>query len=446
MFPEDGVYGTKFTRESIKPYLEEIPNPKKLTANPCTEGEHKHLYVQNRLSCMARKYSIYIIANVGDKVPCNKETEPKCPSDGQFQYNTNVAYSPEGQLVARYHKRNLFYEMQFDTPEIEYSTFDTEFGKVGTMTCFDVLFKEPALGLIEKHKIQHMAFPTAWGNAWPHLYSIQFHQSFGIRMGVNFLEAGFHRPERMTGSGVYAGNNGAQNVYFNETIGSKGSLVISRMPRIAEAPKKTHIPDIVPVVNQSSTFQGLVHRDLYSMIEVNDTKGNISIKSKAVSCHLSFKRKEHSHDKEMYVLAAFDGLHFSSLNWYIQSCILLKCAKNDRMSCGAQNMSAVTVFEEFQLSGQFETKYVYPSVMSNDTNMANSEWTYYLSESDPNRAMIRSNGAMTQPLVVASLYGRHYERDDNYHMSSDPASDASVRQPHTLIFLICVGFLQFMKL
>ena len=45
---------------------------------------------------------IYIVVNMGDIKPCNKSTDPHCPIDGRYQYNTNVAFDNKGKLIARY--------------------------------------------------------------------------------------------------------------------------------------------------------------------------------------------------------------------------------------------------------------------------------------------------------------------------------------------------------
>lgn len=55
-------------------------------------------------------------------------------------------------LVARYHKQNLYFEQAFDyPPKPEIITFDTPFaGRFGLITCFDILFEEPAITLVNK--------------------------------------------------------------------------------------------------------------------------------------------------------------------------------------------------------------------------------------------------------------------------------------------------------
>ncbi|XP_057595107.1 pantetheine hydrolase VNN2-like isoform X2 [Hippopotamus amphibius kiboko] len=101
--PEDALYGWKFTRETIFPYLEDIPDPS-VNWIPCEEPyRFGHTPVQARLSCLAKNNSIYVLANAGDKKSCNSR-DSTCPPNGHYQYNTNVVYDAKGKLVARYHK------------------------------------------------------------------------------------------------------------------------------------------------------------------------------------------------------------------------------------------------------------------------------------------------------------------------------------------------------
>ncbi len=62
-----------------------------------------------------------------------------------------LSYRSDGLLVARYHKQNPFFEEAFDTPpKAEIITFDTPFaGRFGLMICFDILFFEPTVTLVE---------------------------------------------------------------------------------------------------------------------------------------------------------------------------------------------------------------------------------------------------------------------------------------------------------
>lgn len=66
--------------------------------------------------------------------------------------NTAVLLGREGQLIGRYHKSHLAlveYENGM-VPGDEYPVFDTEFGKVGMLICWDAYFTEPARAMSRK--------------------------------------------------------------------------------------------------------------------------------------------------------------------------------------------------------------------------------------------------------------------------------------------------------
>ncbi|XP_074675166.1 pantetheinase isoform X3 [Strix aluco] len=420
--PEDGIYGWHFTREAIYPYLEDIPDPA-VNWIPCTDPTRfARAPVQERLSCMARNNSIYVVANIGDKKLCNS-SDPSCPSDGHYQYNTNVVFDSEGKLVARYHKYNLFMsEIQFNYPkEPEAITFETPFGKFGIFTCFDILFHEPAVVLVSELQVDTVLFPTAWMNVLPFLTAVEFHSAWAMGMGVNFLAADTHYTNMsMTGSGIYA-PDGARTYYYNMKT-EDGRLLVAELD---SHPRRS--PASLPAVNWSSyalsvgrfspndhDFGGLIFHDWFTFTELTKPEGNLTVCQKDLCCHLSYKMAGKQED-EVYVLGAFDGLHVVEGQYYLQICTLLKCKSTDPSTCGKPVETAQTKFERFSLSGTFGTNYVFPEVLYSGVQLAPGEFEVL------NDGRLISKTRPTKPVVTVTLFGRWYEKD---HLKQDPQPPA----------------------
>jgi hypothetical protein len=50
------------------------------------------------------------------------------------------------------------------------STFQTDFGvEFGMFTCFDIIFYDPAIRLLETGRLKNFVFPTAWVDELPFL-------------------------------------------------------------------------------------------------------------------------------------------------------------------------------------------------------------------------------------------------------------------------------------
>ncbi|XP_053143657.1 pantetheinase-like isoform X2 [Hemicordylus capensis] len=409
--PEDGIYGFRFTRETFYPYLEDIPDPQ-VNWNPCIDPERFGFApVQKRLSCLAKNNSIYVVANIGDKKPCNY-ADSKCPSDGHYQYNTNIVFDSDGKLVARYHKFNLFMsEVQFDSPkEPEFVTFDTAFGKFGIFTCFDILFHDPAVALVSKHHVDTILFPTAWMNVLPHLTAIEFHSAWAMGMGVNLLASNTHHLGiNMTGSGIYAPDG--SRAYHYDAKSEKGHLLVAELyshPSLS--------PTYLPTINWSSyattikpfsenpNFTGIVFYDEFTFSELTRESGNLTVCQKDFCCHLSYRMTE-LRDDEVYVLGAFDGLHETEGEYYLQICTLLKCRSTDRQTCGQPVTTAYTHFDAFSLSGTFSTNYVFPEVLLSGVQLAPGEFQV-LSD-----GQLISQNRTSKPVLTVTLFGRWYEKD-----------------------------------
>jgi predicted amidohydrolase len=85
---------------------------------------------------LARKRNTYIAAGIYER-------------EGAFLYNTSVLLDRKGKLVGKYRKVYLPREEIESgiTPGNDYPVFDTDFGKVGMMICWDVQYADPARAL-----------------------------------------------------------------------------------------------------------------------------------------------------------------------------------------------------------------------------------------------------------------------------------------------------------
>lgn len=77
-------------------------------------------------------------------------------------------------LINRYRKTNLYLEGNLESPvPSDLVTFDTDFGvRFGVITCFDMLFEEPALNLTRIEGVSNIVYPTAWLSEVPFITGI----------------------------------------------------------------------------------------------------------------------------------------------------------------------------------------------------------------------------------------------------------------------------------
>jgi predicted amidohydrolase len=108
VFPERGAKGSAHDRS------EPIPGP-----------------VTDVLARKARQYKTYIIAGMLEL-------------DGGKTYNTAVLIDREGRIAGKYRKTHLPLAEVEDgiTPGSEYPVFDTDFGRIGILICWDLFFPE----------------------------------------------------------------------------------------------------------------------------------------------------------------------------------------------------------------------------------------------------------------------------------------------------------------
>lgn len=101
---------------------------------------------------LAKEHGVYIVAGLVER-------------DGPLVYNTAALLGPDGDLVGKYRKVCPTDGEIEDgiAPGTEYPVFDTRFGKVGMMICWDVHFPEVARRL-SNGGAEIIAMPIAGGN------------------------------------------------------------------------------------------------------------------------------------------------------------------------------------------------------------------------------------------------------------------------------------------
>ncbi|TSO47158.1 Biotinidase [Bagarius yarrelli] len=456
VFPEDAIHGFNFSRVSIAAYLETVPDPGAVMWNPCTDPDrfqnteavylnlpfYYHLSVLRRLSCMAQKNRLFLVANMPDRQPCNKSMDPLCPADGRYQFNTNVAFSDDGTLVARYHKQNLYFEAAFDTPpECEYVTFTTPFaGRFGVFTCFDILFREPAVTLVKDMGVRQFVYPTAWMNQLPLLAAVQFQRSFSYSAGVTLLAANVRsKALGMTGSGIFTP---WEALYHHDTVGEAGKLLVLRVPvldplLLGDAPERAKLKLVpfsgFPKVDieekldfrpsgerfdsefclkddlscnyRSTSFFSTMMYDNFTLVPLQGNRGNLTACDGSFCCHLLFQKTNSSPEEELYALGVFNGLHVIHGTYYLEVCAVVRCTRLDQESCGGETEHARTLID-FHLQAAFSTEHVFASVLGSGMTLDRPDESGW----EKGSSYISRKG-MNIGLVTAVLYGRVYEKD-----------------------------------
>lgn len=99
---------------------------------------------------VAKRNNLYIVAGLLER-------------EGDVVYNTAVLIDRKGNLAGKYRKTSLPRE-EIDggvTPGNSFPVFDTDFGRIGIMICWDVTFPEPARALAQQGA--EVIFLPIWG-------------------------------------------------------------------------------------------------------------------------------------------------------------------------------------------------------------------------------------------------------------------------------------------
>eukprot|EP00455_Lapot_gusevi_P017120 TRINITY_DN1904_c0_g1_i2.p1 TRINITY_DN1904_c0_g1~~TRINITY_DN1904_c0_g1_i2.p1 ORF type:complete len:246 (-),score=52.33 TRINITY_DN1904_c0_g1_i2:148-885(-) len=221
VFGEYSVIGwtvgdSSWQRDTILPFLEPIPAP---GSHPCSTPTPSTT-ITHALSCLASQYQVTLVVNYGDVQPCTQS----CPrNDSRWQFNTAVAFGPDGTVLAKYHKHHLFGEEWYDAapaPQLK-SSFNTSFGvEFGVFICFDILWES-------SETLTHFAYPTWWVNS--EVPALTAQQSWSQNRDTVLLAANIGASSASSGSAIwYKGKSLAS--FYNPTSQPAEKLLVATVP------------------------------------------------------------------------------------------------------------------------------------------------------------------------------------------------------------------------
>ena len=381
VFPEDGLCGfSGMSLKALEVYFENIPDPDPVRGcNPCVQSEFSDLPILQSLSCLARTYSIVLVANMGDKRECDRSLDANCPGWGSYYYNTDVVFENDGTLIVKYHKIHLFSgEKVVFSPGNQTNgvSFQTNFGVTfGILTCYDILFDNPS-GCLLGSNIKNFVFPTAWGNKYPFYMSTVVQQGWSYRNKVNLLASNLHIDFELdqfygTGSGLYS--SGIAKRYFlsgDTMISGKSEVLVAVLP---DDPSDVDGSDQRGTVNNPTAIKTkIVDKAVYEILGANNHSASVSVtySGRTLKCGLKY-HVNLSNESEVYGLGAYFGAGDDN-DYKYAVCFVTKCDTN--LVCGHMAAEMGAVFQTLELSGTFPpNSKLYPSVLSNEYKLLKPE-------------------------------------------------------------------------
>lgn len=365
-----------------------------------------------------------MLVNVVEMETCNDSEA--CSSDGFKLYNTNLVFDRNGCIISRYRKINLFVEQLMDVvKEPEITTFDTDFGVTfGHFVCFDILFKSPAMDLINMN-VSHILYPSMWFSEVPFLTSVQIQQSFAERNNIALLSSGTNKPSNSnTGSGIFVGKHGAVDKIIscrNET-----RMIIAEIPKdlndVDYEPSPSTIDPYQPVEMDATAFWNFSSKQTYPLHKhFASTIGDVTC-----DMVISFTRLEIPEGSVgySYRLAVFSGVrdYADIVSGGEIHCAIIPCVDpKDEKTCGhrisnstnlVQSVSFHSIEATLTIDNDDENYLVMPTTLDASTlPLATKSYNFEHQIGNGEQKYVMKSTTELNNLMTFGIFGRNFNLD-----------------------------------
>ncbi|KAF4750528.1 hypothetical protein FOZ62_012358 [Perkinsus olseni] len=303
------------------------------------------------LSCLSSLTNVTLVANILHR-----------PATGK-QYNTEVAFGPDGAVLQYYHKWHLFGE----TPAIDqpvtkklavFALPQKPMVKVGLLVCYDLLFVSNLLEMVQRSDVSLIAFSTSWASAYPSYNVVMEQQAMARFLGVGIVAAN-NAAAYSNGGGLYDGTGKPVAVYMDPP--SSRDVVLSgtiNIPPVEYPTARAVSLDLsrgFARPQQQSRQCSLGTPEITNDYSLDEFEGGCEVAvlraghyhlratspDGAVECQASFRiRKEtadgDSHHRSRVALVAFDQewvFHRTPDGWKARGCALVSCHRGSGSLC-----------------------------------------------------------------------------------------------------------------
>lgn len=422
VFPEDGLtgwYDVITFPEIVELVSTQVPDPN-LKITPCSSSNKRYSKALTDFSCSALKNKIYVVVNLVEQYYDNERKN-------YVYFNTDVVFDKNGCVAARYRKINLLNENLF-VPGKATLYFETDFGVTfGLYTCFDIVFKHPALNVLSDLEVTDIVYPVAWFSHLPFLQGLSVHHGYAVSNKINLLAAGLHDPAlRNGGTAIYLANGEILKVYINGQKGSK--LLIGDVPKISRR-KSDKSCQVLEQLSEPTKEELIDIASFATSVEdmTNYTFKSIDLNKKEISeticsgekfcCKFDIKLEASSKANYAYKLVAYHGTVQLSQNDRLgtRSCAVVACKSENNDSCGQRHKeppSGVT-FEKIEVKGTFNSQNSHdqPSTLRYNLKPV-TNYTFCRDLKNNNDVEINLTTTEKQSLLLTfGIYGRVFKDD-----------------------------------
>lgn len=414
--PEDGLTSFVGNQRALWwDYAASLPEPGEAAAQlPCLEASV--WWPLRRLSCMALRHQVALVASLIDMKDCKEEPDfPGCDSsrDGWLLLNTAVVLDRDGRLLQKYHKANLWFEAALDeSKECSPKTFSISgFEEVpfGIFICADLIHAWPPLELVNKG-VRHFVMPLSWTNEMAQMQPLGWQQAWSYQMQAVLLAANT-RSSSCSGSGIYVQGEAKAVAYDLEA--NTDQLLVAEVPLhlLEPAPSPIGCPT-------SGTKLLPVEGSKWKSFQLDMTPGDHSstLCSAATCCHVSYRSRRQG---KGYALLVLNGLDLAPevAPWAAEACAVLPCqSSSDCLTYPSEALQRYGAkwfgeFESLEMEANFSTtQEVFPQVLATAQRLLSpSAWQLHRSAT----VRLALKGSALEELVSFQLYGRPYWRDSD---------------------------------